>query len=139
MPLSSTLSRGDYYTIPPFKGLQRMGDKDLARVYGITVGNMHRYIVWEGETDVLDLNLDNLVWISPGHVAVYPDTHPGKHPLRHKLNKAAIDVNGGGASFLNYCTFFCFVFSLLFSISSQDKRANSPRREDRLMHKGLIT
>jgi len=53
------------------------------------IKNSHGSIIFSGETDVTNLDLDDLVIIRKREVEVYPDECQVKHPKGEKLNKQA--------------------------------------------------
>jgi hypothetical protein len=61
----------------------------LRKVKNFTIENSFGKIIFDGETDILGLNLDNLVTIKSKCIEVYPEDKD-KPPLGEKLNKPAI-------------------------------------------------
>lgn len=85
-----TLTLPDYFTSPSLAELRRMDDAQLRRVRNFCVTREgYGKIEWEGETDVLGLNLDELVRIEAKEVRVYDDV-PVKDEEGKKLNKPAV-------------------------------------------------
>lgn len=90
------LTRPHYYTIPALSELQQLSRSQLRAVPQFTVVH-DRYgsIEWEGETDVTDLNLDEIVVFEKNQTTgavsceIYPDG-TATPPLGAKLNKPAI-------------------------------------------------
>ena len=73
-----------YYSIPSMKMLQSLSAEELKRVPNFTVGRSgHGKIEFLGQTDVSNLNLDQLISIKPQSIQVHKSSTPN-------LNKAAL-------------------------------------------------
>jgi hypothetical protein len=84
------LTKMGYFTSPDLSVLHSMSPDELASIFRFTVFRPHiGSIEWEGNTDIRDLNLDDIVEIEPKMVAVYDDDDR-KPPVGRGLNKPAI-------------------------------------------------
>lgn len=78
------------YTITPsLEELSKMSEAQLKAVHHFSVRNDHGSIIFSGDTDVRELDLDDLIIIRKREVEVYPDECHFKHPKGEKLNKSA--------------------------------------------------
>lgn len=83
------LTRQDYYTCPDISILQKYSTRELSKVRQFTVFRPdYGKIEWIGETDVRNLNLDEVVKIEKKEVFVYEDVTPV--PEGVELNKPAV-------------------------------------------------
>lgn len=79
-----TLTKGGYYSIPSMQVLQSFSTEELKHVPNFTVGRSgHGKIEFLGQTDVSNLNLDQLISIEPQAIQVCKSSTPS-------LNKAAL-------------------------------------------------
>ncbi len=79
------------YTMqPPMHVLSRMSVSELAKVQDFTISNKYGIILFKGKTDLLDLDLGDLITISERSVEVYDERRHAKHAQGTKLNKPAI-------------------------------------------------
>lgn len=77
------------YTRPPLQELRAMSEEELSRVSDFAVGIEDiGEVVWDDETDVRDVMLDDVVVIVPREICVYPDDTI-MPPIGQKLNKPA--------------------------------------------------
>ena len=87
------LTNPGYSTRPSMDELRRYTENELRQVDGFTVENKYGRIEFEGRTDVLGVNLDELVEINPKLAEVYPErlfpTEESKPIVGQKLNKPA--------------------------------------------------
>lgn len=86
-----TLKRSGFATEPALSELRAMGADELAAVRDFAVSRRGvGRIVWPGETDVRGLDLDAIVDIEEGEVALYDGVPASQQPPRgHGLNKRA--------------------------------------------------
>ncbi|KAF5399704.1 Nucleoporin autopeptidase [Paragonimus heterotremus] len=84
------LTKPGYYTLPTLSELSTMVDPDgSCIVEDFVVGRRHYgHILFPGNTNVTDLDLDNIVHIRRREVVVYPDDEK-KPPVGFGLNKRA--------------------------------------------------
>ncbi|XP_009989585.1 PREDICTED: nuclear pore complex protein Nup98-Nup96 [Tauraco erythrolophus] len=89
-PAGIVLTRAGYYTIPSMEELARLtGDRNECVVTGFTIGRRgYGSIYFEGEVDLTNLNLDDIVHIRRKEVIVYPDDER-KPPVGEGLNRRA--------------------------------------------------
>ncbi|CAL8072922.1 unnamed protein product [Calicophoron daubneyi] len=89
-PTGIKLSKPGYYVLPPFEELATMMDSEgRCIVEDFVIGRRHYgHILFPGNTDVTDLDLDNIVHIRRREVVVYPDDEK-KPPVGFGLNKRA--------------------------------------------------
>ena len=83
------LTKEGYKIKPSLVELARFKLEDLKRVKDFTIYNQHGKIVFEGETDLEGLNLDEVVEIAQNSVELYSDESK-KPPVGQGLNKPAI-------------------------------------------------
>mmetsp|Transcript_12854 Transcript_12854/g.18780 ORF Transcript_12854/g.18780 Transcript_12854/m.18780 type:complete len:834 (+) Transcript_12854:20-2521(+) len=83
------LTKEGYKIKPSLVELARFKLEDLKRVKDFTIYNQHGKIVFEGETDLEGLNLDEVVEIAQNSVELYSDDSK-KPPVGQGLNKPAI-------------------------------------------------
>mmetsp|Transcript_9806 Transcript_9806/g.9729 ORF Transcript_9806/g.9729 Transcript_9806/m.9729 type:complete len:747 (+) Transcript_9806:3-2243(+) len=85
------LTKSNYSTKPSIIELARMTCDELKRVKNFTIENEFGKVVFEGETNVIGLDLDKLVTIKQSEVTVYPDDSDENKPkIGEGLNKPAI-------------------------------------------------
>jgi hypothetical protein len=86
------LTKHNYYCHPNLPELQLMSDKDLSTVANFVVFRPGiGQIKWEGNSDLRDLNLDDIVVIENKMISVYDDVEESDKPPRgEELNKAAV-------------------------------------------------
>ncbi|KAA3679668.1 nuclear pore complex protein Nup98-Nup96 [Paragonimus westermani] len=84
------LTKPGYYTLPTLSELSTMVDSDgSCIVEDFVVGRRHYgHILFPGNTNVTDLDLDSIVYIRRREVVVYPDDEK-KPPVGFGLNKRA--------------------------------------------------
>ena len=92
-----------YFTVPDYdEVLVKLPREELERVRNFTIGNDHGEILFEGETDLVDVDLAKEVRIKPRTVDIYPDNverAEGKerpNVIGTKLNRPAIVTLKGG-------------------------------------------
>ena len=80
-----------YSTFPSLLHLSQLTDNELLKVTNFTVLRREfGKIVWDGETDVRDLNLDEIIEIGELYVSVYHKYPKSDIPkVGSKLNKGA--------------------------------------------------
>lgn len=79
-----------YKTKPTMVELARMSIDELKRVKNFTIENEHGKIVFEGETNVLNLDIDKIVKINRGEATLYDDESEILKPkVGEGLNKPA--------------------------------------------------
>ncbi|KII64871.1 Nuclear pore complex protein Nup98-Nup96 [Thelohanellus kitauei] len=86
------LTRYGYYTVPTIDELDQLVVDNHCYVKNFTVGRFNvGKVVFEGETDVYNINLDQTVFINEYEVEVYRDDDPNciKPPVGSGLNKPA--------------------------------------------------
>jgi hypothetical protein len=74
---------------PSLVDISRMTHEQCTQIQNFTVSNMYGRIMWEGRTDVTNVNLGRTVVIKKTCVNVYPEYRP-KHDFGQKLNKPAL-------------------------------------------------
>lgn len=87
------ITRADYRTVPPISELHAMSIDQLQAVKDFQViSEANGEIMWPGETDLTDVNIDKIVDIGYKSATVYPNTLPylDRHRRGEKLNKEAI-------------------------------------------------
>jgi hypothetical protein len=91
-PHAPKLTLPEHYARPHLSELQSMTDEELSHVSNFTVGhNRDGSVVWLGETDCRNLDLDAIVHFEPRAVTVYPEQGPvPKPPIGQGLNRPAI-------------------------------------------------
>ncbi|XP_068276497.1 nuclear pore complex protein Nup98-Nup96 isoform X2 [Nyctibius grandis] len=89
-PAGIVLTRPGYYTIPSMEELARLtNDRNECIVTGFTIGRKgYGSIYFEGEVNLTNLNLDDIVYIRRKEVTVYPDDE-SKPPVGEGLNRRA--------------------------------------------------
>nr|XP_008121637.1 PREDICTED: nuclear pore complex protein Nup98-Nup96 [Anolis carolinensis] len=89
-PAGIVLTRVGYYTVPSMEELaKRTDDRGECIVSDFTIGRRgYGSICFEGEVNLTDLNLDEIVHIRRKEVIVYPDDEP-KPPVGEGLNRPA--------------------------------------------------
>ncbi|KGL78314.1 Nuclear pore complex protein Nup98-Nup96, partial [Tinamus guttatus] len=90
-PAGIVLTRAGYYTIPSMEELARLtSDRNECVVTDFTIGRKGSYgsIYFEGEVNLTNLNLDDIVHIRRKEVIVYPDDER-KPPIGEGLNRRA--------------------------------------------------
>ncbi|KAM9247526.1 nuclear pore complex protein Nup98-Nup96 isoform 2-T2 [Leptosomus discolor] len=89
-PAGIVLTRAGYYTIPSMEELARStGDRRECVVTDFTIGRKgYGSIYFEGEVNLTNLNLDDIVHIRRKEVIVYPDDER-KPPVGEGLNRRA--------------------------------------------------
>ncbi|XP_072183155.1 nuclear pore complex protein Nup98-Nup96 isoform X3 [Excalfactoria chinensis] len=89
-PAGIVLTRAGYYTIPPMEELARFtNDRNECIVTDFTIGRKgYGSIFFEGEVNLTNLNLDEIVHIRRKEVIVYPDDER-KPPVGEGLNRRA--------------------------------------------------
>ncbi|NXI48323.1 NUP98 protein, partial [Galbula dea] len=89
-PAGIVLTRVGYYTIPPLEELASfVNDKNECIVTDFTIGRKgYGSIYFEGEVNLTNLNLDDIVHIRRKEVIVYPDDEQ-KPPIGEGLNRRA--------------------------------------------------
>ena len=68
------ITRHDYSTIPKSYLLARMTQNELAKVENFTIQNSHGKVIFDGDTDVRHLDLDQIVFIekqSVNYIYIY--------------------------------------------------------------------
>lgn len=87
------LTRADYRTVPPISELHAMSIDQLQAVRDFQViSEANGEILWPGETDLTDIDIDKIVDIGYKSATVYPSTLPyrDRHRRGEKLNKEAV-------------------------------------------------
>ncbi|XP_025904918.1 nuclear pore complex protein Nup98-Nup96 isoform X2 [Nothoprocta perdicaria] len=89
-PAGIVLTRAGYYTIPSLEELARLtSDRNECIVSDFTIGRKgYGSIYFEGEVNLTNLNLDDIVHIRRKEVIVYPDDER-KPPIGEGLNRRA--------------------------------------------------
>ncbi|KAI1241414.1 hypothetical protein IHE44_0004887 [Lamprotornis superbus] len=89
-PAGIVLTRAGYYTIPSLEELARLtNDRKECIVTDFTIGRRgYGSIYFEGEVNLTNLNLDEIVHIRRKEVIVYPDDEK-KPPIGEGLNRRA--------------------------------------------------
>ncbi|KAM6341324.1 nuclear pore complex protein Nup98-Nup96-like [Podargus strigoides] len=89
-PAGIVLMRAGYYTIPSMEELARLtNDRNECIVTDFTIGRRgYGSIYFEGEVNLTNLNLDDIVYICRKEVIVYPDDER-KPPIGEGLNRRA--------------------------------------------------
>ncbi|XP_066033346.1 nuclear pore complex protein Nup98-Nup96 isoform X2 [Chamaea fasciata] len=89
-PAGIVLTRAGYYTIPSLEELARLtNDRKECVVTDFTIGRRgYGSIYFEGEVNLTNLNLDEIVHIRRKEVIVYPDDEK-KPPIGEGLNRRA--------------------------------------------------
>ncbi|XP_040390705.1 nuclear pore complex protein Nup98-Nup96 isoform X1 [Cygnus olor] len=89
-PAGIVLTRAGYYTIPSMEELARFtNDRNECIVTDFTIGRKgYGSIYFEGEVNLTNLNLDDIVHIRRKEVIVYPDDER-KPPIGEGLNRRA--------------------------------------------------
>ncbi|NXD18032.1 NUP98 protein, partial [Nothocercus nigrocapillus] len=89
-PAGIVLTRAGYYTIPSMEELARLtNDRNECVVTDFTIGRKgYGSIYFEGEVNLTNLNLDDIVHIRRKEVIVYPDDER-KPPIGEGLNRRA--------------------------------------------------
>ncbi|XP_035757548.1 nuclear pore complex protein Nup98-Nup96 isoform X2 [Egretta garzetta] len=89
-PAGIVLTRAGYYTIPSMEELARFtNDRNECVVTDFTIGRKgYGSIYFEGEVNLTNLNLDDIVHIRRKEVIVYPDDER-KPPIGEGLNRRA--------------------------------------------------
>ncbi|NXB27054.1 NUP98 protein, partial [Rhagologus leucostigma] len=89
-PAGIVLTRAGYYTIPSLEELARLtNDRNECIVTDFTIGRRgYGSIYFEGEINLTNLNLDEIVHIRRKEVIVYPDDER-KPPIGEGLNRRA--------------------------------------------------
>ncbi|XP_052555225.1 nuclear pore complex protein Nup98-Nup96 isoform X2 [Tympanuchus pallidicinctus] len=89
-PAGIVLTRAGYYTIPSMEELAKFtNDKNECIVTDFTIGRKgYGSIFFEGEVNLTNLNLDDIVHIRRKEVIVYPDDER-KPPIGEGLNRRA--------------------------------------------------
>ncbi|XP_059349466.1 nuclear pore complex protein Nup98-Nup96 isoform X5 [Ammospiza nelsoni] len=89
-PAGIVLTRAGYYTIPTLEELARLtNDRKECIVTDFTIGRTgYGSIYFEGEVNLTNLNLDEIVHIRRKEVIVYPDDEK-KPPIGEGLNRRA--------------------------------------------------
>uniref|UniRef100_A0A8C5T9V5 Nuclear pore complex protein Nup98-Nup96 n=1 Tax=Malurus cyaneus samueli TaxID=2593467 RepID=A0A8C5T9V5_9PASS len=89
-PAGIVLTRAGYYTIPSLEELARLtNDRNECIVTDFTIGRKgYGSIYFEGEVNLTNLNLDEIVHIRRKEVIVYPDDER-KPPIGEGLNRRA--------------------------------------------------
>ncbi|NXX97999.1 NUP98 protein, partial [Centropus bengalensis] len=89
-PAGIVLTRAGYYTIPSMEELMRLtNDRNECIVTDFTIGRKgYGSIYFEGEVNLTNLNLDEIVHIRRKEVIVYPDDER-KPPIGEGLNRRA--------------------------------------------------
>ena len=84
------LERKGYYTIPSYSEICRMSLKELENIENFTIFNEFGKIVFEGFTDLTELNIDQIVNISEREITLYRNGRDKITPEIGKgLNKPA--------------------------------------------------
>jgi len=81
------LTKEGYQTLPPFSELLKLSKSQLSNVQHFTIYNQHGKIEFLDSTNLLDLDLDSIVWIHKNYVEVYP---PNVSFKSSSLNKPSI-------------------------------------------------
>jgi len=90
-PALPKLTRLGYSMTPSLAELSQMSAGQLRRVQNFSVANEHGSILFEGETDVRGLDIDQAVQILASAVVVYPDDCDLEKPaIGSGLNKPAL-------------------------------------------------
>lgn len=80
-----------YYTIPSYKEICRMTLKELENIKDFTIYNENGKIIFEGITNLCELNVDQIVSINPREITLYKNGKNNITPEVGKgLNKPAI-------------------------------------------------
>ncbi|NXD87632.1 NUP98 protein, partial [Halcyon senegalensis] len=88
-PAGIVLTRAGYYTIPSMEELARITDRNECIVTDFTIGRKgYGSIYFEGDVNLTNLNLDDIVHIRRKEVIVYPDDER-KPPIGEGLNRRA--------------------------------------------------
>lgn len=87
------LKSAEYTLTPDLIEMARMSEYDLMNVKNLTIENQHGKVQWEGRTNVIGVNFDELVQIVPFAATVYPKEieEQGRKPaVGCELNKRSI-------------------------------------------------
>jgi len=88
------LTKRGYKTNPSYDHIRHMTASELARVPNFQIFNDYGSILWLGETNIVGLDLDELVTIDANHfVEVYPDSSEKPERGRGLNKKAIITIN----------------------------------------------
>ena len=89
--LLPTLTKNGYKITPDLAKLSKMSLEELKTIEDFIIENEHGKIIFNGLTDVTELNLDKIVQINKKEVLVYPenDVDTSKPEIGIGLNKAA--------------------------------------------------
>uniref|UniRef100_A0A672V105 Nuclear pore complex protein Nup98-Nup96 n=1 Tax=Strigops habroptila TaxID=2489341 RepID=A0A672V105_STRHB len=89
-PAGIVLKRAGYYTVPSMEDLAKLtNDRNECVVTGFTIGRRgYGSIYFDGEVNLTNLNLDDIVHIRRKEVVVYPDDER-KPPIGEGLNRRA--------------------------------------------------
>jgi len=89
------LTKRDYKTVPSIQELRTYSDVELSCVKDFTVcHDQYGSVIWPGETNIANVNLDEHVIFEENAIEVYPDDE-NKPPMGQQLNKlAAIELRG---------------------------------------------
>jgi len=90
--VAPTLRRKDYYTSPTMDMLGRMSADELSAIPNFRVGRVgYGEVFWPGKTDILGVDLDEVVFIEHGEIMVYSDHSTTPKPfIGTKLNRPAV-------------------------------------------------
>uniref|UniRef100_A0A8V5GP24 Nuclear pore complex protein Nup98-Nup96 n=1 Tax=Melopsittacus undulatus TaxID=13146 RepID=A0A8V5GP24_MELUD len=95
-PAGIVLKRAGYYTVPSMEDLAKLtNDRNECVVTGFTIGRKgYGSIYFDGEVNLTNLNLDDIVHIRRKEVVVYPDDER-KPPIGEGLNRwAEVTLDG---------------------------------------------
>ena len=81
--------KSEYKTIPDIRLLSLMSKDELRKITNFTIENNWGKIIFEGQTDITNQKLDEIIDISHGNITVYHNDY-FKPPIGQKLNKPAI-------------------------------------------------
>lgn len=84
------LTKEGYHTVPSMQDIKLSTESELAQVKDFAVYNDYAKIVFEGITDIRDLNLDMIIDIKENEIKVYEDNTLDKPSVGNGLNKPAI-------------------------------------------------
>ena len=80
------LTKLGYKCNPSIEEMKRMSDRELQQIENFTIENEHGKVEFDGKTDVRGLDIDDIVFIQPGMIEVYP-IEESKPRRGEKLNK----------------------------------------------------
>ncbi|OMJ65227.1 hypothetical protein SteCoe_38758 [Stentor coeruleus] len=93
IPIESLLPiiGNEYWTEPSIEEMGKMTVRDLKKIKNFTIVNDYEKLVFEGETNVIRLNLLEIVRVQKNSFVVYPDDLVNEKPeVGFELNKPAV-------------------------------------------------